>query len=1396
MENNAQRYDTLASPSNLTRSQLLFWVGQQLNPDAPLYNMALAFHISGKIYPDHFQNAFQRVVDDSDVLRTIFNDDAGVPLQNVVPKLSYQVTFLDWSGDHRAKSAFADWALKRTQQSFNLSVCLFDCVLIKISDEHFVWYFNQHHLVTDAWSVSVLYKAVSKAYQVLVEDSATPERSIHPFKKFIEHEHRNRTNDVNVYWQKRSKELPVPPSLYGRSESFNATRSERISLALGAERSAQLRRIAAQPDVRSWTEDLSLFNIFATILFSYLHRVSGQADLAIGCPAHNRATAEFKETPGLFIEILPLITTIDPADTFTTLLKKVRGDTNDFLRYAQAGASAPELSRGFNVILNYIHAAFGKFAGLPASAEWIHSGHCDPRHHLRLQIHDFDSSGNIQLHFDLNCEVFNESLRTRVPNHFLNLLDAFIVDRNQNLGKPSILTQDEFELLGINPFSTTKVAAHHVLQLIDKQVVQNGSRAAMRFKHDIFDYEYLESWSNRVANFLIERGVGKGQRIGIFLKRSPELITSILAVWKTGAAYVPVAVDYPAERIRHILRDAGVTLVLTQSELSANIADLDIESVCLSEEKHRIKEYPETHPQILVQPQSTAYVMFTSGSTGNPKGVIISHVALANYIEWAASYYQIPEHPSMPLFTSIGFDLTVTSMFLPLVLGGTIVIYEEDQAGPDLSLLQVVDENAVDILKLTPAHLLLLKDRVVSDQRLKTMIVGGDDLKRGLAESIWTSYNKDLFLYNEYGPTEATVGCVVHKFNPDAETGRSVPIGTPISNMQAYVLDAFLNLVPRGVTGELYVAGIGLADGYWNQDELTRERFVSNPFQEGSLMYRTGDLARMNDGDELEYLGRVDQQLKIGGIRVEPAEIESAIAAHPMIRECVVVLQQRKIMAPASQEKNCTRCGLTSRYPQVEFDQHGVCNLCRAYDTYEQKAKQYFKTMDDLRNLFLSAKGVEKREYDCLVLLSGGKDSTYVLARLAEMGLNVLAFTLDNGYISDGAKENIRKVVEALGVDHMYGRTSAMNAIFVDSLKRHHNVCDGCFKTIYTLSTQVALEKRIPFIVTGLSRGQFFETRLTEELFRTRNIDNAAIDKTILDARKAYHRVDDAVRQHLDVSIFEKDDVFEKVQFVDFYRYCDVSLDEMLTYLNRRLPWVRPSDTGRSTNCLINKVGIFIHKKEKGYSNYAFPYSWDVRVGHKVRDAALAEIEEEINEKEVRQILDEIGYSDTSGDRHDERQLVAYYEADVDVSSESIVAFLSQRLPHYMIPVKFLRMESLPRTPNGKLDRKALALREPENPVATSYEAPRNEIEELLAKLWGEVLYIDRVGIHDNFLSLGGYSLAAIRLMSRINETFDLQLPVTKIFEYPTVSGLASFLERTISVMLDELDRANDNSGP
>jgi acyl-CoA synthetase (AMP-forming)/AMP-acid ligase II/acyl carrier protein len=532
----------------------------------------------------------------------------------------------------------------------------------------------------------------------------------------------------------------------------------------------------------------------------------------------------------------------------------------------------------------------------------------------------------------------------------------------------------------------------------------------------------------------------------------------------------------------------------------------------------------------------------------------------------------------------------------------------------------------------------------------------------------------------------------------------------------------------------------------------------------------------------MEFLGRADHQVKIAGARIELGEIEARLLEHDDVRECVVDIVNPLAIRAAKRLTYCTRCGLASNVPGTSYDATGVCNVCRGLDTYVEKAQAYFKSPDELKALVAEMRATKTGEYDCLVLLSGGKDSTYMLYQLCDLGLTPLVFTLDNGFISDEAKGNIRRVVDSLDVDLVIGGTPHMNEIFVDSLKRFANVCNGCFKTIYTLATNLAHEKGIRYIVTGLSRGQFFETRLTEEVFQHEDFDVAKLDDLVLEARKAYHRREDAVSCHLEVDIFRDDGVFRDIQFVDFYRYWSVPLAELHAYLRQRTPWLRPSDTGRSTNCLINDVGIYVHKKQRGFHNYSLPYSWDVRLGQKTRAEAMAELEDEIDESRVQQILRQIGYSESAQTSETTiNRVAAYYVSDKVLTAVELRAHLATWLPDYMLPTYFVRLEKLPLTSNGKVDRQALPAFCYEHIHAAQDVAgggPRTETEKALAAIWRDLLMVENIGINDDFFDLGGQSLVAMKALSRIRDAFEVDLPLGNLFERPTIAGLAEVIDQ------------------
>src|SRR5680860_151391 len=1379
----------------LTAGQMSLWTGQKMNPDAPLYNTACSYDILGPINTGMFKAAFQQLLNTTDAFQIRFSEDDGIPYQSVRALPDFELEILDFS-ENPEDAAISEWLLQRSRLPLDLSFQVFDTAVLKITENRYIWYLNMHHLVTDGVSRKMVFKRMAGLYADLLADTTTKPTIESPsYLEYVTSELERRTAQGEKKYHESpkiytSREVPV---FYGVKPRTRATEATRVPILLGPERSEKLKRLLKHPDVRGFTEQQTLFTILSGLLFIYMYRVSGQKTLTLGALLHNRVSRKFRDTVGYFLEIYPLATEIGEKDTFRTLLQRVRFENNESLKQALQDSADKEAGSGFNAVLNFIHTSFPDFNGFKTTSKWIYTGHIDSNHHIRCHVLDYDPDAEIRLFFDLNHGTFGPELIQKVPHHFLNVLDAMLADMDLDIEKPSLSTSIEKQLF-LKEDSAPSETPNSIVACFEKNATEHPNAVALQYKKETFTYAGLNKKANQLARYLQKKGIGEDDKVALYLHRSSEYIISVLAVLKTGATFIPIASDQASDRIAYILSDAGCSLLLTEQSLRQKLdleglrqkLDLDrISILTLSEEKNRLSEEATSNLGLAADPKGLAYVLYTSGSTGRPKGVLIPHAAISNYLFWAGNRYQIDQKSVFPLFTSIGFDLTLTSTFLPLINGGRIIAYQENRTGPDMTLLQVVEDNLVNVIKLTPSHLALLQGRNLSSSPIKTMIVGGEDFKAQLAKSIASNFPKDLKIFNEYGPTEATVGCIVSEFDAEDHTDTSVPIGKTIANMQAYVLDNHLNLVPKGVIGELYLSGKGLANGYANADAMTASKFVDQPFTKNCKTYRTGDQARINASGDFEYLGRIDNQVKLRGHRIELSDIEANLAAHPEIENCTVVLVSDRKTVPENEVVNCVQCGLPSNYPHIDFDEYGVCQLCTAFSNYEEKVNRYFKNDAELVRILTSKRG-ENPTYDCISLLSGGKDSTYVLGRLIDMGLRVLAFTMDNGYISDQAKENIDRIVTQLGVDHVYGETPHMNEIFVDSLHRHHNVCNGCFKTIYTLSTQIALEKEIPFIITGLSRGQFFETRLTEELFWEDTLDTTKIDDTILEARKLYHREKDAVKRLLDVSAFEDDAVFEKVQFVDFYRYSDVSLEELLIYLKDKIGWVRPTDTGRSTNCLINQVGIYVHKKEEGYSNYAFPYSWDVRLGHKTRDESLVEINETIDETEVKRIMKEIGYERSEADQQPSEKLVAYFTGNPDASVKDLQQYLADKLPTYMVPALFKHMDEMPLTKNGKVDKNALQnLSSAQLSMDTPYAAPRNEIEELLERIWKEVLQLKKIGVYDDFIALGGHSLAAIRVTARVNEEIEVDFPLSKIFERPTIAEYATFIEETLTELLE-----------
>ncbi len=1372
----------------LTPTQLDIWTSQRLHPDVPLANMGKRHRIRGPLDPERLVRAFDDVVRSSDALRTVVagaRDGSAVARVLVAPPATTSVVDLPVAD-------LDEWCRRRIAEPVDATTAAYDSVLLRHADDDWTWWLDLHHVVTDAWSSAVVFARTSDTYADLAGAPVRDRTTVDGSPSFFAHlEGRSarrapaeRAARAAAWARERAEAGPPDPLTPYGPRGPVTTAVERLPVPLddlhreGADRSgtgpaargeAALREALDGP-YRTLSRELSLLGLLTTSTVVALHRLDGRRRIEVGVPIHHRSGPVAAAVIGPLMELYPLRVTVEPDDTYADVFERVRRGIVGVLRRAKPG-ERPEAD--FEVVVNVLTARFGDFAGLPTRTEWMRSGHVDPAHVIRVQAYDYGE--DLRLELDLNAALSVDGTHRAAPAHLARVLSLAVDDPARPVGAGTLATDEQRRALArLNPPARPGTvprerAVHDVIR--DRLRAAPGAIVAEQAGRELSADE-LDRSAEAVARWLGRRGLGRGARIGLRMRRSVEVLAAVQGVLRAGAAFVMLDPDDPPARHDTIRDDAGLALIL--DALPAD-ADGPLEGGADGP--------PDADVEVRVEPDDTAYVLYTSGSTGTPKGVPIPHRGLTDYLAFAADAYVEPgAEPVMALHSALVFDLTITSLFLPLLTGGRIVVI------PDAGLAglsAIAADRRLTMLKATPGQLDLLSRMVTEPLALRTVIVGGEAFRRPTAAAFAARCAPGVRIFNEYGPTEAVVGCMIHEWDADGDPGPDVPIGRAAPGAEVFVLDRYGRPTPPGAWGELWVRRPGMPTGYLDRPALSAERFRPAPGVDDVPLYRTGDRARVDAAGVVIYGGRLDDQMKVNGIRLEPGEIEAALVEHPLVDNAIVRSWQ-----PSARRiglTRCVRCGLGSDVPDVVIDDEGVCSVCHRFDEVAPQAESWFRTPDDLDDQRDRARRRRRGEHDCLHLLSGGKDSTYALYQLVERGWRVHALTLDNGYISEGAKENVRRTVADLGITHEFVTTDAMPAIFRDSLDRYANVCNGCYKTIYTLAVARARELGIPTVVTGLSRGQFFETRLTPAQFEAGRFDPDAIDATVLEARRAYHRTADAVTELLpEQAVFDDGRVLDEIEFVDFYRYVDVDLADLYDFLERRAPWVRPADTGRSTNCLINAAGIYVHRLERGYHNYAEPYSWDVRLGHKTRAEALDELDDDLDEVEVHRMLAEIGYDPKPGS-----VLTAWYRtpSGEPVDPDELRRHLRERLPEHAVPAAFVSVADLPLAASAKIDLRALPAPTRFDRRGDHYAAPVGPTETVLCDVFATVLDLERVGAEDDFFDVGGASLAALESVAIIEARLGVELPDAAVFQHRTARRLAPVVDAARHGSAEALER-------
>jgi amino acid adenylation domain-containing protein len=894
--------------SNLTKNQLLLWIEQRLMPGVPIYNNPFIFRFAGDIDPEHFQRAFQALVDSSDALRTVFHEESGVPRQGVILEFPYKVEIVDLSKESIPSDALQSWVRRRSAVPSDLEKCLFASALLKVSEKEFAWYFNLHHLIADGWSMSIIYRRLAELYERSVMGKLREAGFGYPsFQDYVKYEreyrHSSECLKAGAYWKEKLSKSYEPLRFYGRPSSKRVEHCERVSCNLGPERTRQLRSIAAQKEIAAITLELSVFNVFAALLIAYLYRISGNRNLAIGTPFHNRISETFRETIGLLMEVAPLQVEISEGETFVSLIKKVKSESYAALRHYQYAPGNPLHNRAYEVLLNYHNSAYPKFNGMPVKLEWIQVGG-GANGSLVLNVFDFTATGEFTIDFNFNCDVFDEAQRARVIQHFLRLIDSFLADRNQSIDSLRLLSLEEKELIA--EWNRTEVdypKDRCLHQLFEAQAERTPDAVALVFEGSQLTYRELNEHANQLAHHLQKLGAGPDVLVGLCLERSLEMVVALLGILKSGGAYVPLDPAFPSARLSLILEDSQVKVMVTQRKLMSVLPAYPGKMIYLDAPEIVLES--KENLESIVKPNNLAYVIFTSGSTGKPKGVQIENRAVVNFLTTMEREPGLTTEDVLLALTTLSFDIAGLEIFLPLIKGAKVVVAGQEVVVDGRNLGELIETSGATVMQATPATWRMLLETGWEGRKGLKILCGGEEMKPELARELLPRCSS---LWNMYGPTETTIWSMIW---PVTSTDGSISIGWPIGNTRVYVLDQFLQPVPIGVAGELFIGGDGLARGYFNRPELTAAKFIPDPFSitSGARLYKTGDLTRYLPDGNIEYLGRLDHQVKIRGHRIELGEIEAVLQQHGAVQEAVVIAREdtpgdKRLVAYVALEEN------------------------------------------------------------------------------------------------------------------------------------------------------------------------------------------------------------------------------------------------------------------------------------------------------------------------------------------------------------------------------------------------------------------------------------------------------------------------------------------------------------
>ena len=1322
----------------------------QYDKDSLSYFDQTSYRVHGQLDKHVVKKSLNDLLARHAALRTAFvHDIADRPLQVVLKNKTINFYYEDihhLGSDEIKEKYVKEFKEKNRGNNFDFSRGeLLKVFMLQLDDNSFEFIWGYHHIIMDGWCIMILITEFLEFYNSNAQNKPHRLLSVEPYSTYINWLELRDRGQSKQYWNEYLSDYTITasvPKMKASGTIKNISKNTQHFVRFDTYKTNRLKALASE-------KGITMNSVIQVIWGILLSKYNGTQDVVFGTVVSGRPSQipSIESMVGLFINTIPVRIRYEEEDSFSNLLQLAHDNSmsSEPHQYYPLADIQTDSYLKENLIDHLL-----TFENYPISdeIEGIISEGDEQEDGVQLDISEVDVYD--QNHYDFNIlfglekelvlkleytDAYEASYIESIASHFSNIIDQILQNDNIKIKDINITSEQEITTL-VNEFSGIKVdyPAHETIAgLFEAQVKETPDAIALTYGASSFTYKELNEKSNRLANHLREEyTIETDKLVGLLMERSDWVIVSILAILKAGGAYVPIDPSLPKQNIQKVLKDTGLNLLLTHSEL---MFDIDYHQGSLMAVDLQVETLPEKYdnPKVINESSDLAYVMYTSGSTGIPKGVLVSHrnvirlVKNTNYITLDSSLKLIPTG-------ALSFDATTFEFWSMLLNGGQLHMMSDNDL-KDVSVLKstMLDQKITTMWFTSSWFNQLMDIDLQIFSKLKQLLVGGEKLSPQHINTLRKAY-PDLTVINGYGPTENTTFSICYPIDEDYTA--SIPLGKPIANGRVYILNQNLKAVSVGVSGGIFLGGDGLSRGYLNQPLMTAERFIPNPFDEGECLYDTGDLGRWTTDGKVEFLGRSDEQLKIRGYRIEPDEIAHVIKQHPAIKDAKVGL----VKSPEGDEQLIGVVIPEEKEAYTVKQLAAICAVDKTLSTYVLPNQMVMFQNNQSETAFLYEEIFENRTYDkygvhikegdvifdvganigmfsIYVGLHYPNTKMYAFEPLAPtfntLNANSKLYPIDLRPIHCGLSDKEQKVTFV-----HYPYNTVMSGKHADDSSVDKNILKGYFNKLQEDHSDKATEAQLDEMLEERMKTEYYDCSL--------------------------RRLSDVMRE-------------EKVEQIDLLKV-DVEKSELEVLLGiDDADWVKVRQVAMELHDIDGKL----EKIKSLLTKHGFVYDIEkedvLEETHLYNIYATKEVEKKVQKTAKKLSFNHVGNWTTP-----------------DALIEDVQRHCKDNLPHYMLPKDFRIVPTFPLTERGKIDTKLLMDSEGyRTKKEVEYEAPRDKIEKQLAKIWQKVLEKEDIGLKDNFFGLGGHSLKAIQVTSHIAQDMEVKVDLASIFSCPTLEALA-----------------------